>query len=346
MHCPIARRRLLAGALTGAAAFAAAPAAFGAIRGGRAVRAGQRIIIDNDFGGDPDGLFMLAHFALCRSLSVQMVVGTHYRDFGAADLVPNKGEVSAAKAHELLRFVGRGIRPPAIAGADQPMPVQAQGMSATTAAIIQEAMRSDLSTPLFYAAGGSLTEIAQAWRAKPGIGKRLRLVWIGGAEHADLAKPPPGPAEPEYNFSLDPLAAQIVFNESDIEIWQIPRDAFRQMLFTLSELDALARHSRLGKYLQREIAKAHERLSANLPEFIFREGEAIGLGDSALVSVIALQSAFQPDTASSSYQVRPTPRLMPDGSYVPNPAGRPMRVYTGMDAGLTFRDMLAKFSAL
>jgi purine nucleosidase len=345
MTDPIARRTLLAGTLFGAAALAAPNVAL-ATTDPRPTQASRRVIIDNDFGGDPDGLFMLAHFALCQSLSVRLVVGTHYRDFGEADLVPNKGRVSALKAQELLRFFPRGRRPLVVAGADQLLGAQPPGASAASAAIIREVMSADPAVPLFYAAGGCLTEIAAAWRAVPEIGPRLCLVWIGGAEHPDLASPPPGPLEPEYNFSLDPEAAQIIFNDSTIEIWQIPRNAFRQMLFGLSELQELSRRSPLGRYLQHEILRAHERLSTHLPDFIFQAGETIGLGDSALVSVIALQSAFQPDSASSSYQIRPTPRLERNGSYTPNPTGRPMRLYSDIDAGLTFRDMLAKFSAL
>lgn len=303
----------------------------------------MRVIIDNDLGGDPDGLFQLAHFALSRSISIPLVIGSHYRDFGAADLVPQKGQVSADKARELLRFVPKDRRPTVVAGENAALKSGADlPRTATTEAIIREAMRNDASTPLFYAAGGSLTDIALAWKAEPKIGKRLRLLWIGGAEHPDLAPPPPGPAEPEYNFSLDPVAAQIIFNESDIEIWQVPRNAFRQMLFSRTEIEDLGQASPLGRYLSGQVADTNERLSQNLPKFIFSEGEVIGIGDSALVTLTALQSAFQPDTSSSIYSVRPTPRLLPDGSYAPNPAGRPMRVYTLMDASLTWRDMEAK----
>lgn len=338
----VQRRSLLTGIL-GASAAAALP--FSEHAFAAASKPVRRVIIDNDFGGDPDGLFMLAHFALCRSVAISLVVGSHYRDFGEADRVPNKGQVSAKKAEELLRLPPHGQRPSVIAGPDQPMAARSGDVSAASAAIIREALRADVSTPLFYAAGGSLTGIAQALQAKPEIGKRLKLVWLGGAEHPDLADVPPGPAEPEYNFSLDPVAAQIVFNESDVEIWQIPRNAFRQMLFSVSELDELGRLNRLGHYLRQEVGRAHERLSAHLPPFIFSEGETIGLGDSSLVTTIALQSAFQPDSASSHYVTRPTPRLNGDGSYTAHSAGRPMRVYTRLDVDLTWRDMLAKFRA-
>ena len=213
---------------------------------------------------------------------------------------------------------------------------------AAQSAIIREAMRTDVDTPLFYAAGGSLTEIAAAWLLKPEIGKRLKLVWIGGNEHSDLAKPPAGRGETEYNLSLDRIAAQVIFNQSDIEIWQIPRNAFRQMLVTLSELDELAKSGPLGQYLRDSVVETEKRLAANIPKLIFTPSETYTLGDTALVTLTALQSAFQPDTPTSQYSLRPTPILEADGSYSANPQGRAMRIYSSIDSNLTWRDFTAK----
>jgi purine nucleosidase len=343
MQCRTSRRTVLRRgfALSASAAF---PATVLLAAEGRLAPARMRVIVDNDFGGDPDGLFQLAHFALSRSIAIPLIVGSQYKDFGPADLVPDKAKASVEKAGELLSAIPRIARPPIITGSPRPLQSRNDGLGdATSLAIVREAMRSDAAMPLFYAAGGSLTEIARAWLTEPRIGPRMRLVWIGGAEHPDLAKPPPGPGEAEYNFSLDRLAAQIVFNESNIEIWQVPRNAFRQMLFSLAEVDELKRSGRLGRYLHLQVHESRRKLAGNLPSFIFDEGDAITLGDTALVTLTALQSAFQPDTASSSYAVRPTPQLLENGNYRPNPGGRAMRVYNAIDAGLTFRDMLAKF---
>ncbi|WP_310535322.1 nucleoside hydrolase [Novosphingobium sp.] len=338
MNHPISRRSLL----VGCSALSAMTMLTGrAVASEPAPR--MRVIIDNDMGGDPDGLFQLAHFLLCRSLTIPLVVGSQYMDFGEADLIPHKAWASAEKAKELLAFFPAKNRPTVIAGSDQRLASRAQpGTSPASAAIIREAMREDVRTPLYYAAGGSLTEIALAWLKEPRIGKRLKLLWIGGAEHPDLAIAPAGPSEAEYNFSLDRIAAQVVFNESDIEIWQVPRNAFRQMLVGVSELEELARLGPLGRYLRQQVIQTEARLAKNLPSFIYSQGETYALGDCALVTLTALQSAFQPDTSSSRYSLRPAPNLTLDGSYVANPAGRPMRVYDMVDSGLTWRDMLAK----
>jgi purine nucleosidase len=298
------------------------------------------VILDNDFGGDPDGLFLLSHLALSRSVVIPLAIGSHYKDFGAADLIPDKARASIDKAVEMLRFVPKDRHPPLLAGAKGPL--GSGSISAATAAIVREAMREDVTTPLYYAAGGSLTELALAWLAEPKIGKRLTLVWIGGNEHPDLAKPPPGPSEPEYNFSLDRQAAQVVFNSSDIEIWQIPRNAFRQMLVGLAELDQLLKSGPLGRYLRNQVVQTEARLAQNLPSFIFRPGETYMLGDTALVTLTTLHSPFQADASSSDYALRPTPLLETNGSYRANPEGRPMRVYSRIDANLTWRDFVAK----
>ncbi len=337
----LSRRSLLGSALS-LGASAALPASVAAMPG-----AGPRVIIDNDFGGDPDGLFLLAHFMMCRSVTIPLVIGTHYRDFGAADLVPDKGQASLVKARELLRYFPRADHPPLIAGTHRPLDAEGSpGASPASAAIVQEAMRSDAANPLYYAAGGSLTEIALAWHARPEIGKWLRLVWIGGNEHPDLARAPAGPGEAEYNFNLDRAAAQLIFNRSDIEIWQIPRNAFRQMTIGIAELDLLARENALGRYLRDQVVQTERRLAENLPRFIFTPGETYALGDTALVTLAALQSAFQPDTPTSSYTLRPTPTLNDDGSYSPNASGRPMRVYNSIDSNLTWRDFTAKLRML
>ena len=76
------------------------------------------------------------------------------------------------------------------------------------------------------ACGGGLTTIASAWLMEPEIASRLTLVWIGGNEHPALASPPPGALEVEYNASIDPVATGAVFNDSDLDVWQVPRDAY------------------------------------------------------------------------------------------------------------------------
>ena len=305
--------------------------------------AAARVIVDNDFAGDPDGLFQLAHHLLCTSVDIPIIIGSHLPlQFGG----PASASAAVAKARELLKVMKRADRHELFVGAE--LPIASRTMwkaSPATAAIVHEALREDRREPLVYAAGAGLTELALAWLAEPRIGKRIKLVWIGGGEHPGLAYPPPGPKEAEFNFAIDPLAAQIIFNESDIEIWQVPRDAYRQMLFTSAEVDELAASSRLGRFLKQELALTQAKFAniaglADLPR-----SEVYVLGDSPLVTLTALTTPIQPDAPSSRYILKPTPFLAPDGAYQDRPGSRPMRVYTSIDAGMTIRDMISKFRA-
>ena len=71
-------------------------------------------------------------------------------------------------------------------------------------------------------------------------------------------------------------------------------------------------------------------------------GEVYALGDSPLALLSALQTGYAQDPASSYYRQVPCPRLNADGTYTPNPQGRPIRVYTRLDIRLMLADFEAK----
>src|SRR5262249_52820003 len=156
-------------------------------------------------------------------------------------------------------------------------------------------------------AGGGLTDLATAWLLEPRIADRLKLIWIGGPEYTDLARPPPGAGDSEYNLEIDVVAAQILFGKSSIEIWQVPRHTYRQSLVSYDELLENVRPTgRLGDIL---VSYVEEMMAALLQRPDGGLGETYVLGDSALVTLTALQSSFQPDPASSDYVLRPAPKI-------------------------------------
>lgn len=69
-----------------------------------------------------------------------------------------------------------------------------------------------------------------------------------------------------------------------------------------------------------------------------------GIGNQPLVLLTALRGCYGME-AGSSYEIVPTPVLNPDGTYTLRPNGQPMRVYTHLDARLTFEDFYAKLAA-
>lgn len=297
----------------------------------------HRVIIDNDFSGDPDGLFQLAHHLVSPSTIVSLVIGSHIHVSDFLDKSTTQADNAARSAGELMDRMYLTHRPDIVAGRNAAPPAGARP-EATPAArrIIAEALRDDTKLPLFYVAGAGLTDLAEAVRLEPRIASRLKLLWIGGPEHADLRPSVPPQRHKEYNITIDLAAAQTVFNESAIEIWQIPRDTYRTLMISHAELEeGLRGAGALGVWLLDQIERVIRTVGYTL-------GETYILGDSPLVTLTSLQSSFEPDPASSDYVVRPTPRITDQAGYAPAAGGRPMRVYTRIDNRLTFADMFAK----
>ena len=67
------------------------------------VKPRMRVIIDNDLGGDPDGLFQLAHHLMSPSVEIRGVIASHLyeRGFGG----PGTSEYAKEKALEILKIL-------------------------------------------------------------------------------------------------------------------------------------------------------------------------------------------------------------------------------------------------
>ena len=301
-----------------------------------------RVIIDNDFSGDPDDLYQLVHHLLSPSVDIRLVVASHLRPGDPFDPSDSQAGHAAAVARDVFARMGLQSVDVIVEGANSPLAEAATPQPAPAVdAIIAEALRDDVETPLFYLAGGGLTDLASAWLQEPRVAERLTLVWIGGAEHEGLAVPPPNAMPIEYNLLIDVTAAQVVFGDSRIPVWQVPRDVYRQCLVSDAELRLrVAATGPLGRHLHDEVAQVMRMVST----FSGGAAETYALGDSPLVLLSALQSVFEPDPTSSRYAARPTPAIGDDGAYVEVPDARPMRVYTWVDTRLMFEDFYLKLA--
>lgn len=305
------------------------------------VRPRLRVITDNDYGGDPDGLVQLAHLLLSPSVDVRAVVGSHLRAGDPFDPSPTTADKAAAAARRIADLCNRPDVS-VVAGSNTPLtdpvvPIR----SAAAEAIVAEAMRDDTDLPLYVTCGGGLTEIASAWLIEPRIAGRLTLIWIGGHEHEGLAEPPPGGTDLEYNTAIDPVAAQVVFNDSNLSIWQVPRNIYRTTMASRSEMAAhMAGTGVVGRYLFESLGTVSARAAGHG----FHIGETYILGDSPLVLLTALQSSFEPAPASSAHVIVPCPRILDTGLYESRPDGRPLRVYTALDNRLLLEDLWAKLA--
>ncbi len=300
----------------------------------------MRVIVDNDFSGDPDDLFQLAHHLLSPSVEIPFVIASHLAPGDGFDPSSVQAENAARKVHELLAVMNLTDRVRVVTGSNVGLSSPLEPIrSAAAEAIIEEALREDTDLPLYVALGGGLTELASALLLEPAIAERLTAVWIGGREHECLAVPPPDGDTIEYNTNIDPNAAFTVFNYSSVPLWQVPRDTFRQCLISWAEIETRVRPvGPLGAYLAGSLDQVRELAAGWGTEL----GETYVLGDSPLVLLTALQSSFERDPSSSAYVTMPTPRLLKEGLYQVNPAARPMRVYTRVDNRLMLEDFFAK----
>jgi purine nucleosidase len=328
------RRQTLLGTLAATAAISARAIAapFKPFLGPRA-----RVMIVNDISGDVDGLFSTVHALLSPSTEICGIIGTG---------TSSKTEMpvrSAELAREILKLMGLTGKIKVFEGVDGKLasatePRKSPGVQA----IIDEAMRTDSKLPLYITVGGGLTEVASALLLEPKIADKFTLVWIGGGPY-----PVSGP--PEYNFNIDRLAAQHVFNETAVPIWQVTSDAYGQCVVSNSELQAfVAPFGEIGAWLYKKLLDTTESVS----KYTLNTGETWTLGDSPLVLLTALTSwvpsmggggrKLAYERTDSRYDEIFAPKLGDDGSYTSQSSGRKIRVYTQIDTRLMFGDFFAK----
>jgi inosine-uridine nucleoside N-ribohydrolase len=299
----------------------------------------MRVLVDNDFSGDPDDLFQMSHHLLSPSVEIRGIIGSHLRADDDWDRTGNSAPDAVARAKELLRVMHMEGRTPVFLGAETALIDPREPIVSEAAkAIVAEAMRES-ALPLYLVCGAGLTDLASALMMEPRIARCMTVVWIGGEEYPDLALQPPGMKDPEYNLRIDIPAAQYVFGETDVPIWQVPRNAYRQAIVSFAEIEDSVRPSgELGRFLFDAIKEVVERcaaMGANL-------GETYVLGDSPLVLLTALQTSFEADPASSDYVLHPRLGIKADGSYSNPTEHRNIRVYTRIDSRLLFSDFFAK----
>jgi len=261
-----------------------------------------RVVVDNDFAGDPDGLLALAHHLLAPSNRVVLVTSS-FLDPSFPGPPPPTAADGAALAAELVDQVDGPRRPDVVAGSELAFDPAGSSRSPAAQAIVAEARRDD-PLPLYLVCGGPLTNVAEALRQAPEIAARLTLVWIGGSLHEGAY---------EYNRDTDPDAAEFVFATPELAVWQFPLETYRSCACSVAELEAdLAGSGRVGEWLWTCFTELP------LPDFV-RLGGVWPLGDSPPVLVTAL------DDESSTYRDTPTGR-----------------VYTAVDVRLLIADLLAK----
>jgi hypothetical protein len=162
---------------------------------------GALLVVDNDFGGDPDGLVALAHILLRCGPGVTVLVTTSPLDPGLAAAAGADPAATAMRGRDLavhlVDLMGlAGVR--VLTGAETTGATGAQ-VSDAARGIVEASARFEQTTIL---CGGPLTNVAAALRLDPLLAGRATLVWVGGT----LAEAGRG----EYNSDTDPEAAAAV----------------------------------------------------------------------------------------------------------------------------------------
>lgn len=296
----------------------------------------SRTLFVNDLSGDLDGLYALVHQALSSSTELRGVIATSTGRPGET------AERSAELAAEVFELLGKPDRVKVHAGAASKLKVLGAPIpSPGTQAIIEEAMRTDTTLPLYVAVGGGLTEVASALMIEPRIAERFTVVWIGGDAYPEGGKG-------ETNFNIDAIAAQFVFNESRVRIWQVPRSVYATCLVSATELQAyVAPNGAIGEWLYRKVVEAPRKYRG-----VLNMGETWTLGDNPLVVLTALTD-WSPGTAakrpftyertgSSASETVPVPVLNADGTFTPRADGRMIRIFRSIDNRMMLNDLFAK----
>ncbi len=299
-----------------------------------------KVLIDNDFCGDPDGLFELAQHVLSPTTDIVGIVGGHLNENVGFTKRKDQATESVEKANALLDAMGMKGKFKVVAGSETPMVSTDKVIGSEGAKlIVKEAKKCTPDKPLYVVCGAALTNIADALLMDSSISKNIIVVWIGGQEYSFGAVPPPGYSAVEYNLNLSIAAGQVVFNKSDVRIWQVPRDAYRQCLYSTAEMHAYIKPcGKIGALLSNAI----DDVMTTCEKFNIPMGEVYILGDSPLVLLTSLQSGFEADPSSSRWIPTACPLIDDHGAYQPNPTGRIIRVYTQLDCRLMFSDMVAR----
>lgn len=236
---------------------------------GLRVPARCRVILDNDWAGDPDGLVAFAHHLLSPANRIELVTSSFLNPVFES---PGGADRGARLAEELLDLIGPAERPPVVAGSETAL---GDSTGAAAPAIVATALRDD-PLPLLLVCAGPLTNVAEALRLDPGIAGRMTLVWVGGADE-DRGF--------EYNRDTDRAAADLVLGTAGLPVVSFPLEVYERCAVSVAELEHDLRGSgRIGRWLWERF------VSLPLPEG-FPIGPTWALGDSPPLLVTALTEA-------------------------------------------------------
>ncbi|BCW58736.1 nucleoside hydrolase [Arthrobacter sp. StoSoilB20] len=230
----------------------------------------SRVVLDNDWAGDPDGLVALAHHAMAPANRITAITSSLTNPMFGPPV--GKAQAGAQFAQDLLDTLEQ--RNPATVQAGPDSTFTGRSRMNPAAQLIIDAVREEDGLPLTLVCAGPLTNVADALLQEPEIASRFKLAWVGGSSQ--------GLDDDEYNYFTDPMAAKFVFANQQLDIDQFPAEAYRPVVISVAELDeALRAGGRVGRWLWDHFH------GLEVPDFI-KFGPLWCLGDSAPLVVTGL----------------------------------------------------------
>ena len=276
-----------------------------------------RVILDTDAQNEVDDQFAIVQAVLTESFDLRGMIAAH---FGQERSVHSMQD-SYDEINKVLGFMEKKGSIPIVHGAKQEMehddtPVESEGARF----IIREAMKED-DRPLYLAFLGPLTDMASALLLEPAIAKRnIIVIWIGGRDW------PAGGWE--YNLKNDIRAANVVF-QSEVQLWQVPRNVYRMMPVSFAELwDNVHPYGEIGTYLAENVIHFN-----NVD--VSRPTEYRILGDSPAIGILLYEDCGE-------WEWKPAPEFDTQMNYVHTGKNRPIRVYKNIDSRFILEDLYAK----
>ena len=281
-----------------------------------------RVIISSDVANEADDQYAIIHQLLTPMFDVRGIIAAHFES--KAPGTETTMEKSYQELQKLMDAIGMEDVP-ALHGCTAPLKSDGDApASEGVEFLIREALRDD-PRPLFVTAQGALTDIAAALNRCPEIAEKLTVVWIGGFPYPEGGQ--------EFNLMQD-VAAGRVLMASRAAVWQLPVNVYGSMEVTMAELAARVRPcGAVGRYLYEEMEEYN--LRSDEPPGL-RRGENWCLGDSPVVGAL-LQCEWR-----GNFHMQAAPRIADDMRYLPNPAGKQIRVYDAVDVRFILEDMYAK----
>lgn len=113
-------------------------------RAGGRIPAHARVIADNDFAGDPDDLFQLAHHLLCPAVEIRGIIGSHLGPDDPWDPGGRTAAHAVRRVHDLCAVMGLDPLDRVHQGAESPLvDHRTPRESPAVRAILAEAARED-----------------------------------------------------------------------------------------------------------------------------------------------------------------------------------------------------------